>query len=134
MILEDNFFVEKVIPLGTRRTLMPEEFEEYRRPFAEPGEHRRPTLTLPRELPLDGEPADVVEVVTAYSEWLGRAPVPKLFINAEPGAVLTGRMREVCRTWPNQREITVKGIHYMQEDSPSEIVAAIREWFPATRG
>jgi haloalkane dehalogenase len=101
----------------------------YRRPYLEPGESRRPTLTWPREIPVEGEPADVVEIVARYGEWLSASDVPKLFINAEPGAILTGRQREFCRSWPNQREVTVKGIHFVQEDSPREIGQAIAEWY-----
>ena len=128
MVLDKNVFVENILPRSIQRTLSPEEMDEYRRPFREPGEDRRPTLTWPREMPLDGEPADVVEIVEAYSKYLARSDVPKLFINAEPGAILTGRMRELCRRWPNQREVTVKGIHFIQEDSPAEIASALRDW------
>lgn len=130
MVLEKNVFVEKILPRSIARELSAEELDEYRRPFAEPGEGRRPTLTWPREMPLNGEPADVVEIVDGYSAWLAASPIPKLFINAEPGAILTGRMRDVCRRFPNQREVTVNGIHFIQEDSPGEIAAAIRDWLP----
>ena len=102
----------------------------YRRPFRQPGEDRRPTLTWPRQIPIDGEPADVVEIVRSYGEWLASAPVPKLFVNAEPGAILIGKQREFCRTWPNQKEVTVQGVHFVQEDSPDEIGQAISEWLP----
>ncbi len=102
---------------------------EYRRPYRQPGEGRRPTLTWPREIPIEGEPAEVVEIVENYGEWLSRGALPKLFINADPGAILTGRQREFCRTWPNQREITVAGSHFIQEDSPDEIGRAIAEWY-----
>lgn len=131
MVLEKNVFVEKILPRSIQRELSAEEMDEYRRPFAEPGELRRPTLTWPREMPLGGEPADVVQIVDGYSAWLAASDVPKLFINAEPGAILTGRMRDVCRTFPNQREVTVNGIHFIQEDSPHEIAAAIRDWLPS---
>ena len=97
----------------------------YRRPFAEPGEARRPTLTWPRQIPIDGEPADVVAIVDGYAAWLATSAVPKLFVNAEPGAILTGPQREFCRAWPNQREVTVRGTHFIQEDSPEEIGPAI---------
>ena len=103
--------------------------EVYRRPFLETGESRRPTLTWPRDIPIDGEPADVVQLVSEYAEWLSRSPIPKLFINAEPGAILSGSQREFCRTWPNQKEVTVKGSHFIQEDSPTEIGQAISEWY-----
>jgi haloalkane dehalogenase len=129
MILEKNVFVERILPASVLRGLTDEEMAVYRRPYLEPGESRRPTLTWPREIPVDGEPADVVEIVRRYGEWLSASDVPKLFINAEPGAILTGRQREFCRTWPNQREVTVKGIHFIQEDSPGEIGQAIAEWY-----
>lgn len=128
MVLENNVFVEKILPRSILRELTDEEMDEYRRPFAVAGEDRRPTLTWPREMPLSGEPSDVVEIVDKYSSWLAATDVPKLFINAEPGAILTGRMRELCRTFPNQHEATVSGIHFIQEDSPNEIAAAIQKW------
>jgi haloalkane dehalogenase len=103
--------------------------EVYRRPYLETGESRRPTLTWPREIPIEGEPADVVKIVSDYSEWIASSEVPKLLINAEPGAILTGPQREFCRTWPNQQEVTVKGIHFIQEDSPDEIGRAIAGWY-----
>lgn len=125
MVLDDNFFVETVLPKSVLRSLSDEELAMYRGPFPT-REARRPTLVWPRELPIDGEPADVVEIVEHYSAWLAHSPVPKLFINAEPGALITGRARDFCRTWPNQREVVVEGIHYVQEDSPKEIGAALR--------
>lgn len=128
LILERNVFVERVLPGSIQRTLTEEEMAEYRRPFAEAGERRRPTLTWPRQIPIDGEPADVVEIVASYADWLSASPTPKLFVNGEPGAILTGAQREFCRTWPNQREVTVAGIHFLQEDSPHEIGAAVAEW------
>lgn len=129
MILEKNVFVERILPGSVLRTLSDEEMAVYRGPYLEPGESRRPTLTWPREIPVEGKPADVVEIVSRYAEWLSASDVPKLFINAEPGAILIGRQREFCRTWPNQREVTVKGIHFIQEDSPAEIGQAIAEWY-----
>ncbi len=129
MILEQNTFVEQVLPGAVLRDLSDEEMAEYRRPYRQPGEGRRPTLTWPREIPIEGEPAEVVEIVENYGEWLSRGALPKLFINADPGAILTGRQREFCRTWPNQREIMVKGSHFIQEDSPDEIGRAIAEWY-----
>ncbi|WP_246662810.1 haloalkane dehalogenase [Pseudolabrys sp. FHR47] len=125
MALDDNFFVETVLPKSVLRSLSEEEMAAYRQPFLL-RENRRPTLEWPRQLPIDGEPGDVVAVVEQYSSWLATAPVPKLFINAEPGALITGRARQYCRTWPNQREVTVKGSHYVQEDSPAEIGEALR--------
>ena len=107
---------------------------EYRRPFANPGEDRRPTLTWPRQIPIEGEPADVVAVVEDYSRWLAASPVPKLFINADPGSILIGRQRELCRTWPNQTEITVKGLHFLQEDSPDDIGRALAAFVRRIRG
>jgi haloalkane dehalogenase len=129
IILEKNVFVERILPASLLRRLTDEEMAVYRRPYLEPGESRRPTLTWPREIPVDGEPADVVEIVGRYAQWLGVSDVPKLFINADPGTILVGRQREFCRTWPNQREVTVKGLHFIQEDSPSEIGRAIAEWY-----
>ncbi len=128
MILEKNVFVERVLPGSIKRELSEEEMAEYLRPFSEPGEDRRPTLTWPREIPIEGEPADVTEIVGSYAAWLRESPVPKLLINAEPGAILVGEQREFCRTWPNQTEVTVPGIHFIQEDSPDEIGRAIAEW------
>jgi haloalkane dehalogenase len=131
MVLERNIFVETVLPRSILRPLTAEEMAEYRRPFLEPGEDRRPTLTWPRQIPIEGEPADVTEIVRSYGEWLATSPVPKLFVNADPGAILTGAQREFCRTWPNQTELTVKGVHFMQEDSPDEIGGAVAEWMTA---
>lgn len=128
MILEKNIFVEKVLTGSILRDLTEEEMAEYRRPFAEPGEDRRPTLTWPRQIPLGGEPADVVEIVEQYGEWLSGSGLPKLFINAEPGAILIDEQREYCRAWPNQTEVTVKGTHFIQEDSAAEIASAIADW------
>ncbi|KPJ48875.1 MAG: haloalkane dehalogenase [Dehalococcoidia bacterium DG_22] len=129
IILEKNVFVERILPTSVLRSLSDEEMAVYRHPYLEPGESRRPTLTWPREIPVDGEPADVVEIVRRYGEWLGVSDVPKLFINADPGTILVGRQREFCRAWPNQREVTVKGLHFIQEDSPAEIGQAIAEWY-----
>ena len=129
MVLEKNVFVERVLPGSVLRQLTDKEMEVYRRPFLETGESRRPTLTWPRDIPIDGEPADVVQLVSEYAEWLSSSPIPKLFINAEPGAILSGSQREFCRTWPNQKEVTVKGSHFIQEDSPTEIGQAISEWY-----
>lgn len=119
MILENNTFVERVLPGSVMRKMSDAEMDVYRRPFAEAGEARRPTLTWPRQIPLGGEPADVVEIARAYADWLSTSDIPKLFINAEPGAILIGPQRDFCRTWPNQTEITVPGIHFIQEDSPT---------------
>ncbi len=129
MVLEKNIFVERVLPGSVLRGLTEEEMKVYRRPFLKSGETRRPTLTWPREIPISGEPADMVQLVSEYAEWLSRSQVPKLFVNAEPGAILTGPQREFCRTWPNQTEVTVKGSHFIQEDSPTEIGQAIAGWY-----
>jgi haloalkane dehalogenase len=131
MVLENNVFVERVLPGSVLRGLGETEMNVYRRPYSEPGENRRPTLTWPRELPLDGEPADVVEIAQAYADWLSVSPVPKLFVNAEPGAILIGAQREFCRGWPNQTEVTVPGSHFIQEDSPDQIGDAIATWYGA---
>jgi len=133
MILAKNMFVERVLPGSVLRKLSGEEMTEYRRPFVNAGEDRRPTLTWPRQIPIEGEPADVVRVVENYFAWLATSGVPKLFINAEPGSILVGRQREVCRTWPNQQEIIVKGLHFLQEDSPDEIGQAVAEFVRRVR-
>ncbi len=132
MVLENNMFVEGVLPGAIIRTLSDDEMAEYRRPFANPGDDRLPTLTWPRQIPIAGEPADVREIVEQYGAWLAQTEgIPKLFVNAEPGAILAGAPREFCRTWPDQTEITVPGIHYVQEDSGPEIGRAIAAWLPA---
>jgi haloalkane dehalogenase len=128
MVLENNVFVERVLPGSIIRKLTEEEMTVYRRPFLNPGEDRRPTLTWPRQIPIEGDPADVTEIVQAYADWMAENDLPKLFINAEPGAILTGVQREFCRSWKNQQEVTVKGSHFIQEDSPDEISQAIAEW------
>ncbi len=128
MVLEKNVFVERVLPGSILRKMSEEEMAVYRRPFAAPGEDRRPTLTWPREIPISGEPADVVGIVRAYSEWLAASDVAKLFIDAEPGAILTGPQREFCLGWPNQTVAKVKGSHFIQEDSPDEIGKALSDW------
>jgi haloalkane dehalogenase len=128
MVLQNNIFVERVLPGSILRKLSEEEMNVYRQPFAEAGEARRPTLTWPRQIPIEGEPADVVDIVQRSAGWLSVSNVPKLFVNADPGAILIGAQREFCRTWPRQKEVTVKGSHFIQEDSPDEIGAAIAEW------
>ena len=127
MVLQQNVFVERVLPGSVVRTLTEEEMAVYRKPYTEPGESRRPTLTWPRQIPIEGEPPDVVEIVEQYGQWLSSSEVPKLFVNANPGAILTGPQREYCRTWPNQKEITVTGSHFIQEDAPQEIGQAIAD-------
>jgi haloalkane dehalogenase len=128
MILDRNLFVERVLPASILRRLAPAEMAEYRRPFAGSRADRWPTLAWPREIPIDGEPADVVARVAAYAEWLAQNDVPKLFVNAEPGAILTGTAREFCRSWHNQSESTVAGSHFIQEDAGPEIGRAIAAW------
>lgn len=128
MVLEQNLFIEGVFPTSILRKLTDEEMAEYRRPFASPGEDRRPTLSWPRQIPIEGEPAEVVQIVEDYAAWLSKSPIPKLLIVGEPGAILRGPMLEFCRTWPNQREVTVKGVHFIQEDSPHEIGEAVAGW------
>ena len=129
MVLEDNFFIEKILPGAILRTLSHEEMSEYRRPFAEPGEGRRSTLTWPREIPIEGDPVDTTAIVAAYADWLATSDVPKLFLKAEPGALLGGGANlDTVRKWPAQTEVTVKGVHFIQEDSPDEIGQAIANW------
>ena len=131
MVLQKNVFIEKILPGSVLRELTAAEMDAYRKPYLVPGESRRPMLTWPREIPIDGKPADVTEIVNDYSAWLSASQVPKLFVNADPGAILIGPQREFCSLWPNQREVTVKGSHFIQEDSPHEIGAAIAEWYRA---
>ena len=133
MILEKNVFVERILPGSTLRELTEAEMTVYRQPYLSPGEDRRPMLTWPREIPIEGKPADVVGIVEDYGAWLAESDLPKLFINAEPGAILTGSQREFCRQWPNQVEVTVRGSHFLQEDSPEEIAAAIADFVKRIR-
>ena len=128
MILAKNIFIERVLPGSILRKLDDAEMAAYRAPFLKAGEDRRPTLTWPRMIPIDGEPADVVKIVSDYSNWLATSELPKLFVNAEPGSILVGPQREFCRSWPNQSEVTVKGLHFIQEDSPDEIGTAIADF------
>jgi len=129
MVLEKNVFVENVLPGSVLRGLTDEEMAVYREPFAEPGEGRRPTLTWPREIPLAGEPADVVQIVSDYGVFLQTSQIPKLLIAAKPGAILNGTQLEFARAWPNTTEVSVEGIHFVQEDSPTAIGAAIASWY-----
>ncbi len=129
MILEKNVFVERILPASVLQQLSDEVLDEYRRPFARPGEDRLPTLVWPRQIPVAGEPADVDELCRDYSRWLAAtAGVPKLFVNADPGSILTGPQREYCRAWPDQTEVTVAGVHFIQEDSGPQIGQAISSW------
>jgi haloalkane dehalogenase len=128
MILDKNMFVERVLPASILRKLEPAEMDEYRRPFSQTKEDRWPTLSWPREIPIDGEPASVVELAAAYADWMTENDIPKLFVNADPGAILVGPQREFCRKWRNQTEITVSGSHFIQEDSGPKIGRAIAAW------
>jgi haloalkane dehalogenase len=128
MVLKNNVFIERILPGSVLRKLSDAEMTVYRKPYLEPGESRRPMLTWPRQIPIDGEPADVTQIVSAYADWLKQSALPKLFVNAEPGAILIGPQREFCRQWPNQREVTVRGSHFIQEDSPHEIGDAVAGW------
>jgi len=128
LVLEKNIFVEKILPHSILRNLTEKEMEQYRLPYTEPGESRRPTLSWPRQIPVAGEPDEVVALVRDYGLWLAASDVSKLFINANPGSILIGAQREFCRGWPNQREVTVTGAHFIQEDSPTEIGQAIADW------
>ena len=128
LILQRNMFVEAVLPSSVIRKLGAKEMEHYRRAFSTPDD-RQPTLNWPRQIPIDGEPEHMVKLVDSYGQWmLENTSLPKLFINATPGSILTGKAREFCRTWPNQREVTVAGTHFIQEDSPDEIGSAVAEW------
>lgn len=134
MVLEKNIFVERVLPSAVIRDLTEAEMTIYRKPYLQPGEDRRPTLTWPRMIPIEGEPPEVCQVAEDYSAWLSTSDVPKLFINADPGSLLVGGQREFCRGWPNQTEITVKGSHFVQEDSPDEIGQAVAAFVKGIRG
>ena len=131
MVLRKNVFVEKVLPGSVLRGLTEAEMTVYRRPFLTPGEDRRPTLSWPRQIPLAGEPREVVDIVQEYADWMATNDLPKLFVNAEPGAILVGAQREFCRGWKNQTEGTVRGSHFIQEDSPTEIGEALHAWLSA---
>lgn len=133
MVLTKNLFIEGVLPNAILRKLQDEEMAEYRRPFVNAGEDRRPTLSWPRQIPIDGRPEEVVGIVEDYSRWLATSQVPKLFINADPGSILIGRQREHCRQWPNQTEVTVNGAHFLQEDSPDEIGRALADFIRRIR-
>ena len=130
VVLEKNVFVERVLPASILRKLSDEEMAAYIKPFANPGEDRRPTLTWPRQIPLENEPKEVCDIVERYSQAMASSDMPKLFINAEPGMILSGVGRDFARTWKNQTEVTVKGLHFIQEDSPNEIASALKEWLP----
>ena len=133
MVLRDNFFIEKILPGAILRKMSDEDMAEYRRPFAKPGEGRRPTLTWPRQIPIEGEPADVTAIVTAYADWLKTSHIPKLFLRAEPGGILAhGPVLDLARSLPAQTEVTISGLHFVQEDSPDEIGRAVAGWMEAS--
>jgi haloalkane dehalogenase len=127
MILQRNMFVEAVLPSSVIRELTETEMENYRAAFSNPDD-RQPTLNWPRQIPISGEPPHMVELVTNYGQFMSSSNIPKLFINADPGSILVGPQREFCRSWPNQQEVTVKGLHFVQEDSPAEIGQAVAGW------
>lgn len=134
LVLEKNLFVEHILPGMMLRDLSDAEMAHYRKPYLEPGEDRRPTLTWPRMIPIDGEPPEVCRIVEEYGAWLSQSDIPKLFVNGEPGAIIIGPLKDYCRTLPNQTEITVKGVHYLQEDSPDEIGQAVAAFVKEIRG
>ena len=136
LILEKNFFVERVFAgdVGTHRALEKQELDSYIKPFEKEGESRRPTLTWPRQIPIEGEPAEVVEIAKNYAQFMSETQLPKLFINADPGSILIGKQRELARKWPNQKEVTVKGGHFIQEISPDEIGKSIKEFLIGLKG
>jgi haloalkane dehalogenase len=133
MVLDKNIFVERVLPGSILRPLTDEEMDHYREPFRNAGEDRRPTLSWPRNIPIEGEPADVVQIVEEYGTWLAGSDMPKLFVNGDPGSIIQGRVRDFVRTWPNQTEVSVPGLHFLQEDSPDEIGAAVAAFVRAVR-
>ena len=128
IVLDKNVFVERILPASILRDLTEEEHDVYRAPFATPGEDRRPTLTWPREIPIEGHPADMHQIVSDYAEWLSTSDVPKLFVDADPGSILVGPQRDFCLGWPNQTVVTVPGVHFVQEDSGDAIGAAVADW------
>jgi haloalkane dehalogenase len=132
MILDDNFFVETILPRNVIRKLSDDEMTAYRAPCLE-RDARLPTLVWPREIPIEGAPADVAAIVESYGKWLSQSELPKLLILSDPGAIMTGRTREFCRSWANQREVTVKGRHFLQEDSPDQIGVALADFIRAVR-
>ena len=127
LILNRNMFIEGVLPSSVIRELSENEMNAYRAPHLKE-EDRQPLLNWPRQIPLEGEPKNVVSLVNDYGAFMSSSNIPKLFINADPGSILLGKQREFCRSWPNQKEVTVKGIHFIQEDSPFEIGQAVAEW------
>ena len=133
MVIDKNMFVERVLPNAIMREVDEATMAIYRKPFLNANEDRRPTLSWPRQIPVEGTPENVVAIVDEYRSWLEQCEIPKLFINAEPGSILTGAQREYCRGWPNQQEVTVSGTHFIQEDSPHEIGEAIASFVSSLR-
>jgi len=133
LVLVENVFIEKVLQAGTQRVLTEAERDAYRAPYLRPGTPRLAMLAWPREIPIDGDPPDVTDVVTRNAEWMASSPVPKLFVNGAPGALLTGAAREACRRWPAQHEVTVPGLHFLPEDSAPEIADALDAWLATLR-
>ena len=133
MVIDKNMFVERVLPNAIMREVDEATMASYRKPFLNANEDRRPTLSWPRQIPVEGTPENVVAIVDEYRSWLEQCEIPKLFINAEPGSILTGAQREYCRGWPNQQEVTVSGTHFIQEDSPHEIGEAIASFVSSLR-
>ena len=127
LILNRNLFIEAVLPSSIMRPLTDEEMATYRAPFADAPD-RQVMLNWPREIPIAGEPPHMVALVQSYADWLAQSTIPKLFINADPGSILVGAQRDFCRTWPNQTEVTVKGLHFVQEDSGADIGRAVALW------
>lgn len=128
IVLEKNLFIEAILPSAVMRDLSETEMAVYRMPYLNAGEDRRPTLTWPRQIPIEGEPQEVHDIVSNYAAWLPETEFPKLFINAEPGSILLDPARAFVRSWKHLSEVTVKGTHFIQEDSPHEIGAALRDW------
>jgi haloalkane dehalogenase len=131
LILKRNMFIEGVLPNSILRKLSDDEMAHYRAPFLVETD-RQVTLNWPRQIPIAGEPEHMVALVQQYADWLSQSSVPKLFINADPGSILVDRQREFCRTWPKQAEVTVKGLHFIQEDSGAEIGRAVAAWSSTT--
>ena len=129
LVLEENFFVEKIFTAGVMRDIDDETMTEIRRPYTQAGEARRATLTWPRQIPIAGEPKDVADRVEGIAAWMAGNDIPKLFINVDPGQIIFERDLEIIRSWPNQTEVTVRGLHHPQEDSPDDMGAALRDWY-----
>jgi len=129
LIFEKNVFIENVLPGSILRKLTDAEMDAYRAPFVDP-KSRTPMWRWPNEIPLEGEPKDVVDIVTAYGKWLGESDVPKLLLAFEPGAILGAELVEYCADHFRNLEVRSlgEGSHFVQEDQPEAIGDAIREW------